>query len=64
MQSIKLETENEIKFNNSYQSLYRQLKDVYTKSGASNYFAVEGEKYDWMRHEKVGPQSRHATPVE
>lgn len=53
-QDLKLETENEVKFNNSYQSMYRQLKDVYSKIGASNYFAVVGEVYEWFRHEKVG----------
>ena len=52
-QALKVETENEIKFNNSYQALYRQLKDVYTKIGATDFFGVVGEKFFFSRHEKV-----------
>ena len=52
-QELTLETENEIKFNGNYQALYRQLKDVYTKIGASDFFGVVGEKFDSRRHIKV-----------
>lgn len=52
-QALKTETENEVKFNNSYQALYRQLKDVYTKIGATDFFGVVGEKFVYSRHEKV-----------
>lgn len=52
-QTLKLETENEVKFNNSYQALYRQLKDVYSKIGATDFFGVVGEKFVYSRHEKV-----------
>lgn len=52
-QALKTETENEIKFNNSYQALYRQLKDVYTKIGATDHFGVVGEKFVYSRHERV-----------
>lgn len=50
---LKTETENEVKFNNSYQALYRQLKDVYAKVGATDFFGVVGEKFVYSRHEKV-----------
>lgn len=52
-QRLNLETENEIKFNRNYQALYKQLKDVYTKIGASDFYGVVGEKFEWRRHEKV-----------
>ncbi|CAN0348730.1 unnamed protein product, partial [Hapterophycus canaliculatus] len=55
-QALNVETENEIKFNNSYQALYRQLKDVYTKIGATDHFGVVGEKFVYSRHEKASEE--------
>lgn len=52
-QVLKTETENEVKFDKSYQALYRQLKDVYTKCGATDFFGVVGEDFVYARHEKV-----------
>lgn len=52
-QALNLETETEVKYNNSYQALYRQLKDVFTKIGATDFFGVVGEKFVYTRHEKV-----------
>eukprot|EP00903_Cladosiphon_okamuranus_P016409 g15130.t1 len=54
--ALKTETENEVKFNNSYQALYRQLKDVYTKIGATDFFGVVGEKFVYSRHEKASEE--------
>ncbi|KAG5192137.1 GrpE-domain-containing protein [Tribonema minus] len=53
---LKLETEQEQMFNSNYQALYRQLADVYTKLGVTDFFGVQGETYDGIRHEKVGEQ--------
>lgn len=52
-QELKVETENEIKFNKSYQALYRQLQVTYTKLGATDFYGVVGEKFDARRHQKV-----------
>ena len=53
VQKLTLETENEIKFNSNYQALYRQLKEVYAKIGASDFYGVVGENFESRRHEKV-----------
>ncbi|CAM9805592.1 unnamed protein product [Pylaiella littoralis] len=53
---LKTETENEVKFDKSYQALYRQLKDVYTKCGATDFFGVVGEDFVYARHEKVSEE--------
>eukprot|EP00752_Nemacystus_decipiens_P008554 g7641.t1 len=55
-EALNLETETEQKFNNSYQALYRQLKDVYTKIGATDFFGVVGEKFAYNRHEKASEE--------
>ncbi|CAM9306797.1 unnamed protein product, partial [Laminaria digitata] len=55
-QELTLETENEIKFNGNYQALYRQLKDVFTKIGATDFFGVVGEKFDSRRHIKMSEE--------
>lgn len=63
-QVLEIKTENEVKFNKSYQALYRQLKDVYTKIGATDFFGVVGEKFIYSRHEKVGAFTREAWDVD
>ncbi|CAN0110963.1 unnamed protein product, partial [Discosporangium mesarthrocarpum] len=50
---LSLQTENERKFNSNYQAMYRQLKEVFAKIGATDYFAAVGEKYNVLRHDKV-----------
>eukprot|EP00611_Tribonema_gayanum_P019952 TRINITY_DN3556_c0_g1_i1.p1 TRINITY_DN3556_c0_g1~~TRINITY_DN3556_c0_g1_i1.p1 ORF type:complete len:193 (+),score=28.36 TRINITY_DN3556_c0_g1_i1:681-1259(+) len=37
-------------------ALCPQLADVYTKLGVTDFFGVQGETYDGIRHEKVGEQ--------
>ncbi|CAB1113352.1 unnamed protein product [Ectocarpus sp. CCAP 1310/34] len=55
-EALNLETETEVKYNKSYQALYRQLKDVFTKVGATDFFGVVGEKFVYTRHEKASEE--------
>ncbi|CAM9981351.1 unnamed protein product [Ectocarpus sp. 6 AP-2014] len=55
-EALNLETETEVKYNKSYQALYRQLKDVFTKIGATDFFGVVGEKFVYTRHEKASEE--------
>lgn len=50
---MKLETETEVKYSGNYQAIYRQLDVVYEKIGASDFYAVVGEKFDVRRHQRV-----------
>lgn len=53
LQDLPLSTENEEKFHRNYQSLYRQLKTVYDKIGATEFSPAIREPFDPVRHEKV-----------
>ncbi|CBN77860.1 co-chaperone grpE family protein [Ectocarpus siliculosus] len=55
-EALNLATETEVKYNKSYQALYRQLKDVFTKIGATDFFGVVGEKFVYTRHEKASEE--------
>jgi molecular chaperone GrpE (heat shock protein) len=36
---------------------FQQLIDVCTKMGMTDYFGVQGETFNFARHEKVGEES-------
>merc|ERR1712146_537097 len=48
------EKEAESKLHESYQALYRDMLDKFTKFGLQEYHAVVGENYDASVHEKTG----------